>query len=129
MTETSPLLKPVMRVTKALADSQRVRILLLLEGGELCVCQIVAVLSLAPSTISKHLSILEDADLIVGRKEGRWAYFRLASGRPGAFTMPIRKWISQALDTDPVILQDRKKLKRVTSCAPAVLRQRQRKAS
>ncbi len=117
-------IKAVMRATKALADSQRVRILMLLEGGELCVCQIVEVLGLAPSTVSKHLSILEDADLIAGRKDGRWAYYR-----QGSFAAPVRKWIGQSLENDPEIEQDRKKLKRVTACDPVVLRERQRKGS
>ncbi len=44
------------KVTKALGDVQRLRILSLLEHGELCVCQIIEVLGLAPSTVSKHLS-------------------------------------------------------------------------
>ena len=117
-------MKTVMRVTKALADVQRVRILMLLQEGELCVCQIVEVLGLAGSTISKHLSILEDADLIACRKDGRWAYYR-----QGAFAAPVRKWINQSLEADPEILRDRKKLKQVTACAPTVLRERQRRAS
>jgi len=122
-------MKTVMRVTKALADAQRVRILMLLQEGELCVCQIVEVLGLAASTISKHLSILEDADLIVCRKDGRWAYYRLTSGRQGAFAAPVRNWISKTLTDDPDILRDRQKLKRVTACAPTVLRRRQRKGT
>ncbi|MBT3194509.1 MAG: winged helix-turn-helix transcriptional regulator [Verrucomicrobia bacterium] len=62
---------------KALADPNRVRIVCALEAGELCVCQIVEMLGLAPSTVSKHLSILRQARLIVDRKEGRWMYYRL----------------------------------------------------
>lgn len=59
-------------ITKALAEENRVRILLALEGRELCVCQIFELLDLAPSTVSKHLSILRQARLVEGRKEGRW---------------------------------------------------------
>jgi len=57
-------MKSVLQITKALADRQRVRMLLLLQGRELCVCQVIAVLDLAPSTISKHLSILSAAEAI-----------------------------------------------------------------
>ena len=57
-----------MEVTKALADETRVRMLLALQGGELRVCQITELFKLAPSTISKHLSILYQAQLVDSRK-------------------------------------------------------------
>jgi arsenate reductase/ArsR family transcriptional regulator len=65
-------------VSKAVADLSRVRILKLLEGGELCVCQITAVLKLAPGTVSKHLSVLKTAGLLQHRRDGKWVYYRLA---------------------------------------------------
>ena len=64
-----------MTVIKALADGNRVRILSVLAGRELCVCQIIEMLGLAPSTVSKHLSILRQARLVDDRKEGRWMYY------------------------------------------------------
>ena len=67
-----------MAITKALADEQRVRVLLALERGELCVCQIVELMGLATSTISKHMSILKQARLVDSRKQGRWIYYRRA---------------------------------------------------
>ena len=48
-------MRELMNITKALADDKRVRVLLILRAGELCVCQITALFGLAPSTISKHL--------------------------------------------------------------------------
>jgi DNA-binding transcriptional ArsR family regulator len=60
--------------TKALADETRVRTLLSLRQGELCVCQITELFGLAPSTVSKHLSILFQAGLVDSRKDGRWMY-------------------------------------------------------
>jgi DNA-binding transcriptional ArsR family regulator len=82
-------MRELMTVTKALADETRVRILLALELGELCVCQIVELLELAPSTVSKHMSILKQARLVDGRKDGRWMYYRLggADGPPEAVEM------------------------------------------
>ena len=65
-------------VAKAVADPSRVRILKLLESGELCVCQITAVLDLAPATVSKHLSALKTAGLLQQRRDGKWVYYRLA---------------------------------------------------
>ena len=71
---------------KALADPSRLRIVVALHGRELCLCQIVELVGLATSTVSRHMSILERARLIDARKDGRWTYFRLAgeTGRPEA---------------------------------------------
>ena len=63
---------------KAIAHPVRLRILALLRGGELCVCQITEILGLAPSTISEHLSLLRRAGLIVERREGKWVIHGLA---------------------------------------------------
>ena len=71
-------LRDLLEVTRALSDETRVRILMMLDIHELCVCQITAAMDHAPSTISKHLSILESADLISRRKVGRWVYYRLS---------------------------------------------------
>ena len=73
-------MKEFIAITKALADESRVRLLLALEERELCVCQLIELLGLAPSTVSKHMSILKQAGLVDMRKEGRWAYYRVAGG-------------------------------------------------
>ncbi len=65
-----------MKIAKALADENRIRILLFLDDEELCLCQIIELLQLSPSTVSKHVSILINAGLIEVRKEGRWHYYR-----------------------------------------------------
>ena len=64
-------------VSKALSDPNRVRAFLSLRNGELCLCQIIELLSLAPSTVSKHMSILKQAGLIRSRKDSRWVYYQL----------------------------------------------------
>ncbi len=65
------------RLFKGLGDETRLRILKMLEPGELCVCEVTEVLGLSQPTVSKHLSILKDAGLILGRKDGRWCHYRL----------------------------------------------------
>jgi DNA-binding transcriptional ArsR family regulator len=62
-------------LVKALADETRLKILLALQHGELCVCQLTAFLELAPSTVSKHISLLLQAGLVSKRKCGKWAYY------------------------------------------------------
>lgn len=68
------------RIFKALADINRLKIIKLLKEGELCVCELTAVLSTSQSTVSHHLSVLRKAGLIKERKEGKWSYFRLSDG-------------------------------------------------
>ncbi len=68
------------RVFKALADTNRLKILKLLKEGELCACELTIALSNSQSTVSHHLSVLKNAGLIKERKEGKWSYFRLADG-------------------------------------------------
>jgi DNA-binding transcriptional ArsR family regulator len=100
-------------VLKAVADPGRTRILKLLEQGELCVCQIQAVLALAPSTVSKHLSILRNADLVEDRKEGRWIHYRLVAKSRNPYAGPVLAALRGKLDLEERIVEDRLRLKRV----------------
>ncbi len=117
----SEAMRETLRVTKALADIQRVRILMMLRHGELCVCQIVEVLGLAPSTVSKHLSILDVARLVESRKDGRWAYFRLPDKSASALVATILKWLDGALVDDSSIERDKSSLRKVVACDPQTL--------
>lgn len=120
-------MRSALRVTKALSDEQRIRILMMLRAGELCVCQIVEVLGLAPSTVSKHLSVLDVAGLVDSRKEGRWMHYRLPGGKAGAFVAPVLAWLEEVLRRDGSALADEAKLKRVRACAPQDICRRQRR--
>ena len=92
-------------ITKALSDENRVRALMALAGGELCVCQIIELLGLAPSTVSKHMAILHQAGLVDSRKEGRWVYYRLPD-RPGRSVRLAVDWVRRALKDDERVLAD-----------------------
>ena len=117
-------LKSAARIAKALADPQRMRILKMLRPGERCVCQIVEVLALAPSTVSKHLALLDAAGLVASRKDGRWIYYRLPAGTALAPVRPLLAWLDDALKKDPAILADARQLKsidarsRTAGCRP-----------
>lgn len=66
-------------VLKALAEETRMRILnLLVEAGDLCVCEIETLLGLSESNASRHLTRLRQAGLCVGEKRGQWVHFRPA---------------------------------------------------
>jgi len=68
------------KVFKAVADATRLRILKLLAGGELCICEIMLALKKPQSSISHNLSILEDAGLVKERKVGKWCRYRISDG-------------------------------------------------
>ncbi len=78
-------MREFMNLTKALADEDRVWALIILKDRELCVCQIIALLGLAPSTVSKHMAILRQAWLVESRKEGRWNHCRRADAAAGPY--------------------------------------------
>lgn len=65
-------------VFKALANEKRLRILGALREGELCVCELQAMLRAPQSTVATHLRTLRDAGLVNVRKSGKWSYYRLA---------------------------------------------------
>ena len=104
-----------MNITKALADENRVRILAALKGRELCVCQIIDLLQLAPSTVSKHLSILRQARLLAVRKKGRWAYYRLNEINPPAAVAEALDWVIDAVGSEPVVKEDARRLRQILS--------------
>jgi ArsR family transcriptional regulator len=66
-------------IFKAISDPTRLKILYLLQDGELCVCEIINVLEKPQSTISHHLNVLKKAGFIKGRKEGLWIHYQLTN--------------------------------------------------
>ena len=108
-------------VSRSIADTTRVRILKMLEPGELCVCQITAILGLAPATVSKHLSLLNIAEMLSKRKEGRWVYYRLSTHDFSPYAQSVLKLMEGILDDDPVIAEDKKRLDKVKAVPLAEL--------
>jgi ArsR family transcriptional regulator, arsenate/arsenite/antimonite-responsive transcriptional repressor len=97
-------------LTKALSDESRVRAFLSLRDGELCLCQIVDVLGLSPSTVSKHMDLLYQAGLVQRRKEGRWHYFWLPDKDAPAMVRRGVQWVLQSLENEPALAGDSKKV-------------------
>ena len=72
---------PVDRLFRAFSDRTRLRILHLLQHGELCVCDLVSVLRVPQPTASRHLAYLRRSGLVEIRKQGSWVYYSLAEPR------------------------------------------------
>lgn len=75
---TTDTLRPLVDHLKVLAHPVRLRILALLRGGELCVCEVADVLDLASSTVSEHLTSLRRSGLVREWKVGRWVHVALS---------------------------------------------------
>ena len=75
-------LQNLVEINKALAHPVRVRIVSMLRGGPLCVCQVTAVVKLAVSTVSAHLSELRRAGIVLEQKSGKWVEYRLSEDGP-----------------------------------------------
>ena len=103
----------ILSITKALSDETRVRALLSVKDGELCLCQIIEVLGLAPSTVSKHMNVLHQARLVQRRKQGKWHFYRLPDGRAGTTAKRALTWCVAGLRNDPTIAKDARKIRDV----------------
>lgn len=102
-------------VGRAISDRNRIRILKMLEPGELCVCQITAILGLAPASASKHLSLLRMAGLLTHRKDGRWVYYRLSAHPNNPYAPAVLEMMGASLEEDPIIVEDRRRLAHVNA--------------
>ena len=103
---------------------QQVELVAALDGQELCLCQLVELLGLATSTVSRHASILQQAQLIQARKDGRWTYFRLAQ-ESNAIADDANSLVLSRLQRDAQIRADRKQLKRILRLDPEDLCRKQ----
>jgi ArsR family transcriptional regulator, arsenate/arsenite/antimonite-responsive transcriptional repressor len=119
-------MKQFVKIAKALADRNRIRVLLALQEGELCICQITELLDLAASTTSRHVAILKNAGLVEDRKSGRWVYCRLpGKSAPWEAKKSIR-WIVDLFSQEPEIKRDRKRLQKILQLTPEDLCKKQR---
>lgn len=114
-----------MCIARALADESRVRLLMALSSRELCVCQLVELLGLAPSTVSKHLSLLRTAGLIEQRKDGRWVYYRRADENAPAAVRNTFSYLQHCLALKPQLKADQAALETILRTDPEVLSRKQ----
>jgi DNA-binding transcriptional ArsR family regulator len=117
--------KTAVSIAKALADETRLRALMLLADGPLCLCQIVEILGLAHSTISKHMSILQQAGLVTSQKKGRWMHFAWSNGDSSPDARQALDWINGTLSNDDQISRDRQRLQEVLAIEPEQLCRKQ----
>lgn len=88
---------------KALSDPNRVKMMKILQKRPLCVCEIQHLLGIAQSTTSKHLKLLEDADLVKSFKDGLWVNYALSDGSDSPFAASMIGNLKHWLDSDSQI--------------------------
>lgn len=105
---------------RAFSDRTRLRILYLLEGGELCVGDIVEILQVPQPKASRHLAYLRRAELVVVRKSGLWSHYSLAPAQSD-FHRKLLECLANCFGDVPEIQADQRraaKIKRSGGCCP-----------
>ncbi|MGC8561242.1 MAG: ArsR/SmtB family transcription factor [Phycisphaerae bacterium] len=104
----------VSRMFRAFSDHTRLRILNLLSGGELCVCDIVRVLDMSQPKVSRHLAYLRRSGLVLARRQGLWMHYRLAAPL-GTFHKTLLTCLAECFADVPQLALDRAKLDQIHS--------------
>ena len=123
--EMEGIMESVLAIASALSDENRVRALLALGDQEVCVCQIIELLKLAPSTVSKHMSILKQAKLVASKKKGRWMFYRLAGREASPVVRQALAWVRQAAAEDQGIQKDADRMKKILCTSKELICTRQ----
>ena len=115
----------ILAIARALSDENRVRALLALGDQEVCVCQIIELLKLAPSTVSKHMSILKQAKLVTGKKKGRWMYYSLPGKAAPSIVRHALSWVRQASTEHDGVQKDADRMKKILGTDRELICERQ----
>lgn len=107
------MVKENTKIFKALSDSNRLRILKMLQSKTLCVCEIREILNLATSTVSKHLSILKDAGFTVEEKDGKWVNYKINNTPSDKRIISILNTLDFWIADDKIIIADKKRINTV----------------
>lgn len=88
---------------KALSDPNRVKIVKMLQHKSMCVCELREALKISQPSVSKHLKILEDADLVANSKDGLWVNYYLTDGSRSPYVASILGNLRHWLEDEPGI--------------------------
>lgn len=103
-------MKAFTKVMKALSDPNRVKIIKLLQQKSMCVCELQAALQIAQPSVSKHLKILEEANLVDYQKDGLWVNYYLTDGKKSPYAASVLGNLKHWLEDDPEIVELVKKV-------------------
>jgi ArsR family transcriptional regulator len=103
-------MKDFIRVMKALSDPNRVRIVKLLQLKELCVCELQELLGLAQSTVSKHLKVLDDAEIISSSRDGAWVIYTVRETKESDHVHVLLREMREWVEEDAVYVEMKQRL-------------------
>ena len=123
-------MRELIKIYKILSDESRLRVLLLLQEKECCVCEVMQALDISQSKASRILGALYDVGFLRLRKDGLWALYSMNRDGMNAFQKDILKTTITAYEDNEQTLTDRERLKRAERVGPRyVEKARSNKAS
>jgi ArsR family transcriptional regulator, arsenate/arsenite/antimonite-responsive transcriptional repressor len=99
-------MRETVNIFKGLSDPTRLRVAALLTHGELCVCDLMEILKLPQSTISRHMARLKSAGIVKDRRAGKWVYYSIENG---GLPKNIRRFLTRELAPEEPYCSDSKK--------------------
>lgn len=102
-------MRELVKVLKAVADKNRLRILKMLQHKKMCVCELAAVLGITQPSVSKHLSIMRDAGLVTDERNGQWIDYSICKEHFNRYAPVLQSYLKQCLNKDPTVKKDLKK--------------------
>ncbi|MCU0284822.1 MAG: metalloregulator ArsR/SmtB family transcription factor [Acidobacteria bacterium] len=100
------MIEKIEKINRALGDKSRLRIIYMLGQKRMCVCEITEVLRLSQSTVSGHLRVLKEAELVADSKDGLWVEYSLCLSNP--FIKNMLELICSELNLDPDMEEERR---------------------
>jgi ArsR family transcriptional regulator len=105
------MMRELVKVFKALADKNRLRILKMLQYKKMCVCELSAALGITRPSVSRHLSLMKDAGLVQDERNGQWIDYSLCKDTINEYASVIQSHLNGWINDDSVIKNDAKKIK------------------
>lgn len=111
-------MQELIKVSKALSDETRLRILNILLERECCVCEVMQALEISQSRASRNLGILEDAGFLTARREGAWVLYSLSERSENRFAAALIPLFTEFLGDSEVLASDRGRLSHSVRVGP-----------
>ncbi len=124
-------MKTVLRTLRALGDPNRMRIMKMLQERQMCVCELAKALGISQPSVSRHMRILAEADLVLSRREGVWIHYLWNPSPSNRYAASLLQALTNWLEEDPhirALLQKAAEIRREELCHQGA-RQKGRKAS
>lgn len=112
-------MRELVKVFKAVADQNRLKIFKMLQHKKMCVCELAAALDITMPSVSRHLSLMKDAGLIVDERDGMWTNYMLCEEKINKYAPVIQLHLKEWINDDPgikKILKKKETLKRGELC-------------